>query len=148
MVICNANSQDVTGNPSDNFYTMDFVFTGKIKPGLDSVFAVRCTFTKSYFNRFRKLFVADSHQIKFFNTGRSQPNDSIEIQEDNRFSYVIIKKYDKEDLPVLTQGEDKSGVRQELLIRHLDGNLMNAGQYKQMERANNDRIRQLKTNQR
>ena len=139
-----AQSQVQRDNLSGNFYTIDYVFTGKVNPGLDSIFALRYKFMKQDFNRFNKVFIEGSSHKKIVNLKNILTNDSIEVQSDGAYSYIIIKKYDKEDIPLLTQGEDKNGQKQDFYIRYNDGNVRSPRQVKQMEQMNNVRIRQMK----
>lgn len=148
FVCNNTNCQKLNNNLPDNYYTIDYVFTGKINPGLDSLFAVRYRFLKLHLNKFDKLIIQDSNRKRILDLNHTAFNDSIEIQNDGGYTYLIIKKYDKEDLPLVIQGIDRNGVSQDLLIRNKDGRILSTGQFKQMERTSNSRSKQFEGEQR
>jgi hypothetical protein len=133
LVKYTANAQELKAKVPDIYYTIDFVFTGKVNPGLDSVFALRYKFLEKDFLMFNKLALKDSYTQKTLDLKNIPSNDSIEIKHTKGYTYLIIKKYNNGDIPLLIQGENKSGVKHDLYIKNYDGSFKSALQFKQEE---------------
>jgi hypothetical protein len=143
LFVIPATAQETTtsGNVS---YEIDFVFTGQVKGQVDSLFALQYVFSKADFATFRKLYLESSAKKYSVNTGKTT-TDSLEIVQAGQKVYLRFKRYDKYDLPVLMQAEDKSGRRSPLYLRHKDGRLTTGAGFKDEIRSIRRRVSQNQT---
>ena len=100
--------------PQEASYTIDFVFTGEIQNTSDSLFALQYTFATADVQKFNALVLEDSQQQHHLNLKKQGRQGNMEIKNEKNKVKVIVHKYDKYDLPVLTQAEDSLKIRRAL----------------------------------
>jgi hypothetical protein len=103
------------------YYTIDFVFTGKVKGQTDSVFALQYTFPIQGYKKIKKILFVDSKRQWAVNADISALNDSLEVVRNKNEVKFIIRKYDKYDFPVLMRAEDHGGKGHDLHMRKKSG---------------------------
>lgn len=116
--------------PQEASYTIDFVFTGEVLNRSDSVFALQYTFVATDVQKFRGLELEDSQQKHKLNLKKKGLQGNMEVKNEKDKVKVIIHKYDKYDLPVLTQAEDSLGNKHQLYLSTKTKGHINAEQFK------------------
>lgn len=111
-------------------YTIDFVFTGEVQNSSDSVFSLQYTFAAADVKKFRELELEDSQQHHQFNLEKKGLQGNMEVRSEKDKVKVLVHKYDKYDLPVLTQAEDKQGVKHPLYLSSKHRGHVTAEQFK------------------
>lgn len=67
----------------------------------------------------------------------------MEVRTEKDKVKVIVQKYDKYNLPVLTQGEDLMGIRHSRYLKTGTGGRISAEQFRAGLRANREPVRQV-----
>jgi hypothetical protein len=111
-------------------YTLDFVYTGEVQNVIDSVFVLQYTFASADVHLFTNLVLEDSQGQYSLNIGKTGFQGEMEVKKEKDKVKVIIHKYDKFDLPVLTHAEDKLGDRHPLYLSAKYGGRVSAEQFK------------------
>lgn len=146
------SGQKPAGAAREVCYTIDFVFTGEIQNKVDSLFSLRYTFSAADAGHLRQLVLEDSRRKHSLSLSRSGLQGDMEVRRETDRVKVLVHKYERYDLPVLTWGEDSQGVKHPLRLKTSSGKLLTAEQFKSQLQGirelmeQNEQIRILETN--
>jgi len=111
-------------------YTIDFVFTGEVQNMVDSLFALQYTFAAADVQKFNTLELEDSKQQHHLNLKKTGLQGHMEIKNEKDKVIILVHKYDKYDLPVLTHADDSMGIKHPLFLSTNKGEHITAAQFK------------------
>ena len=117
-------------------YRMDFIFTGEVRNQADSTFVLQYSFSQENIKNYRALMLETDKgrqrvdlSVKTGQVGQVVKK-GMEIKTGQGQVYMLIHDYDKYDLPVPVQAEDKQGALHPLYLYVRRGGYMTAGQLK------------------
>ena len=127
------------GQQTDNLklksYRMSFVFEGEIKNLADSAFSLQYTFSREDVKNYRALVLENStgrQRVELLSKNRP---DGMEIKTGKDQLRVVIRNYDKYDIPVIIEAEDAGGTAHPLYLHGRQGNYLSPDELKAQVRA-------------
>jgi hypothetical protein len=127
------------GQQTDNLklksYRMGFVFEGEIKNQADSTFSLQYTFSREDVKNYRALVLENStgrQRVELLSKNRP---DGMEIKTGKDQLRVVIRNYDKYDIPVIIEAEDAEGTAYPLYLHGRQENYLGPDELKAQVRA-------------
>lgn len=128
--------------PQEASYTIDFVLTGEVQNRVDSLFALQYTFAAADVQKFRALELEDSQQLHQLNLSKTGLQGNMEVKNEKDKVKVHVHKYDKYDLPVLTQAKDNLGTKHQLYLSTNTRGRITAEQFKAQIKGIRESVKQ------